>query len=103
MRQAAGGVLDTLAQIRLVRGNHEDASRALQRSREAYGDSSRWYQWSVQALEARLALRRGNAAQALATATEIARAEGVPTADATQAELIAVAALLAAGRRDGAE
>jgi DNA-binding NtrC family response regulator/tetratricopeptide (TPR) repeat protein len=103
MRETTGAVFDTLAQIHLVRGHHEDASRALQRSREAYGDSSRWYQWSVQALEARLALRRGNAAQALATATQIAGADDVPTAYATQAELIAVEALLASGRRDEAE
>ena len=86
-----------------MRGNHEDASRALQRSREAYGDSNRWYQWSVQALEARLALRRGDAAQALARATQIAGADDVPTAYATQAELIAVEALLVSGRRDEAE
>jgi DNA-binding NtrC family response regulator/tetratricopeptide (TPR) repeat protein len=103
MRETTGAVFDTLAQIHLVRGNHDDASRALQRSREAYGDSSRWYQWSVQALEARLALRRGDAAQALAIATQIARADDVPTAYATQAELIAVEALLASGRRDDAE
>jgi len=103
MRETTGAVFDTLAQIHLVRGNHEDASRALQRSREAYGDSNRWYQWSVQALEARVALRRGDAAQALATATQIARADGVPTAYAMQAELIAVEALLASGRRDEAE
>ncbi|HEX9367910.1 MAG TPA: sigma 54-interacting transcriptional regulator, partial [Vicinamibacterales bacterium] len=103
MRETTGAVFDTLAQIHLVRGHHEDASRALQRSREAYGDSNRWYQWSVQALEARLALRRGEAVQALATATEIARAEDVPPAYAAQAELIAVEALLASGRRDEAE
>jgi tetratricopeptide (TPR) repeat protein len=71
MRETTGAVFDTLAQIYLVRGNHEDASRALQRSREAYGDSSRWYQWSVQALEARVALRRGDAPQALAAATPL--------------------------------
>jgi DNA-binding NtrC family response regulator/tetratricopeptide (TPR) repeat protein len=103
MRETTGAVFDTLAQIHLVRGNHEEASRCLQRSREAYGDSNRWYQWSVQALEARLALRRGDAAQALAMATEIARADDVPPAYATQAELIAVEALLASGRRDEAE
>src|SRR4029078_7074223 len=80
MRETTGAVFDTLAQIHLIRGNHEDASRALQRSREAYGVWSRWYQWSVQVLEARLALRRGQASQALATATEIARADDVPAA-----------------------
>ncbi|MEO6237790.1 MAG: sigma 54-interacting transcriptional regulator [Vicinamibacterales bacterium] len=103
MRETTGAVFDTLAQIHLVRGHHEDASRALQRSREAYGDSNRWYQWSVQALEARLALRRGDAAQALAIAAQIAGADDVPAAYATQAELIAVEALLLSGRRDEAE
>ena len=103
MRETTGAVFDTLAQIHLVRGHHEEASRALQRSREAYGDSNRWYQWSLQTLEARLALRRGDAAQALATATQIAGAEDVPAVYASQAELIAVEALLASGRRDAAE
>jgi DNA-binding NtrC family response regulator/tetratricopeptide (TPR) repeat protein len=103
MRETTGAVFDTLAQIHLVRGHHDDASRALQRSREAYGESKSWYHWSVQVLEARLALRRGDAAGALAAATEIARADDVPAAYATQAELIAVEALLASGRRDEAE
>ena len=103
MRETTGAVFDTLAQIHMVRGNHEDASRALQRSREAYGDSNRWYQWSVLVLEARLALRRGDAAGAQATATQIARSEDAPPAYALQAELIAVEALLASGRRDESE
>ena len=103
MRETTGAVFDTLAQIHLVRGHHEDASRALQRSREAYGESKSWYHWSVQVLEARLALRRGDAAGAIAAATQIARADDVPAAYATQAELIAVEALLASGRRDEAE
>ena len=103
MRETTGAVFDTLAQIHLVRGNHEEASRCLQRSREAYGDSSRWYQWSVHTLEARLALRRGDAAQALAAATQIADTEDVPPAYATQAELIAVEALLTSGRLEEAE
>ena len=75
MRETTGAVFDTLAQIHLIRGNHEEASRCLQRSREAYGEygaqTSRWYQWSVQVLEARLALRRGDAAQALDIATRL--------------------------------
>jgi hydrogenase-4 transcriptional activator len=103
MRETTGAVFDTLAQIHMIRGNHEDASRALQRSREAYGDSNRWYQWSVLVLEARLALRRGDAAAAQATATQIARSEDAPPAYALQAELIAVEALLASGRRDESE
>ncbi|HET7698434.1 MAG TPA: sigma 54-interacting transcriptional regulator [Vicinamibacterales bacterium] len=103
MRETTGAVFDTLAQIHLVRGNHEEASRCLQRSREAYGDSNKWYQWSVQALEARLALRRGDARAALAAATQISRSDDAPSAYVAQAELIAIEALLASGRRDEAE
>jgi DNA-binding NtrC family response regulator/tetratricopeptide (TPR) repeat protein len=98
MRETTGAVFDTLAQIHLIRGEYEDAGRSLQRSREAYGDASRWYHWSVRALEARVALRRGDADQALAVATEIARAGDAPPAYVTQAELIAVEALLASGQ-----
>jgi DNA-binding NtrC family response regulator/tetratricopeptide (TPR) repeat protein len=103
MRETTGAVFDTLAQIHLIRGEYDDASRCLQRSREAYGDASRWYHWSVRALEARVALRRGEAAQALGVATEIARAHDAPPAYVTQAELIAVEALLAEGRVADAE
>jgi DNA-binding NtrC family response regulator/tetratricopeptide (TPR) repeat protein len=103
MRETTGAVFDTLAQIHLVRGNHEEASRCLQRSREAYGDSNKWYQWSVQALEARLALRRGDARAALVAATQISGSEDAPSAYVAQAELIAIEALLASGRRDEAE
>src|SRR5260221_9753232 len=103
MRETTGAVFDTLAQIHLVRGEHEEASRCLQRSREAYGDASPWYHWSVRALEARVALRRGEAAPALAIAGEIARADDVPSTYATQAELITVEALLASGRVNEAE
>ena len=103
MRETTGAVFDTLAQIHLVRGNHEEASRCLQRSREAYGDSNKWYQWSVQALEARLALRRGDARGALAAAMQISSSDDAPSAYVAQAELIAIEALLASGRRDEAE
>ncbi len=103
MRETTGAVFDTLAQIHLIRGNHEEASRYLQRSREAYGEygaqTSRWYQWSVRVLEARVALRRADAAQALDIATEIARAQDVPAGYATQADLVAVEALLLASQR----
>src|SRR4051812_12333218 len=98
MRETTGAVFDTLAQIHLIRGDYEEASRCLQRSREAYGDASRWYHWSVRALEARVALRRGDAAPALSIAREIAAAADAPPAYAMQAELIAVDALLASGR-----
>jgi DNA-binding NtrC family response regulator/tetratricopeptide (TPR) repeat protein len=103
MRETTGAVFDTLAQIHLVHGNIDEASRCLQRSREAYGDSSRWYQWSVLALEARLALRRGEPAAALAAAAQLSHTEDAPAVYAAQAELIAVEALLASGRRDEAE
>src|SRR3982751_5738179 len=103
MRETTGAVFDTLAQIHLVRGNHEEASRCLQRSREAYGDSNKWYQWSVQALEARLALRRGDAAGALTIASQIANSDDAPGGYVIQAELIAVEALLASGKLEDAE
>src|SRR4051812_23300881 len=103
MRETTGAVFDTLAQIHLIRGNVDEAARCLQRSREAYGESSRWYHWSVQALEARVALRRGDSATALLVAAQIARSEDVPASYAAQAELIAVEALLVSGRRDEAE
>ncbi len=103
MRETTGAVFDTLAQIHMIRGNHDEASRALQRSREAYGDSNRWYQWSVLVLEARLALRRGEAGAALTSATQIARSDDAPPGYALQAELIAAEALLASGRRDEAD
>ena len=103
MRETTGAVFDTLAQIHLVRGNHEEASRCLQRSREAYGDSNKWYQWSVQALEARVALRRGDAEGALAIAAQIAGSEDAPEGYVIQAQLIAAESMLSSGRLDDAE
>jgi DNA-binding NtrC family response regulator/tetratricopeptide (TPR) repeat protein len=103
MRETTGAVFDTLAQIHLVRGEHEEASRCLQKARETYGEDSvsKWYQWSIRALEARLALRAGKPAQALAASTEVARADA-PPGYRLQAELIAVEALLALERIDDA-
>jgi DNA-binding NtrC family response regulator/tetratricopeptide (TPR) repeat protein len=103
MRETTGAVFDTLAQIHLVRGEHEAASRCLQKARETYGEASvsKWYQWSVRALEARVALRRGDPAQALEASTEVARADA-PPGYRLQAELIAVEALLALNRLDDA-
>ncbi|PYR77232.1 MAG: hypothetical protein DMF86_09745 [Acidobacteria bacterium] len=102
MRETTGAVFDTLAQIHLIRGNHDEASRCLARSREAYGEletqATRWYEWSVRVLEARVALRRGNPALALDVGTEILRADDVPAGYARQADLIAAEALLASGR-----
>jgi DNA-binding NtrC family response regulator/tetratricopeptide (TPR) repeat protein len=100
MRETTGAVFDTLAQIHLIRGDHEEASRSLEKAKEAYGEygahTSHWYQWSLRVLEARVALRRGEAAAALAIANDIASSEA-PAAYAVQAELIAIEALLASG------
>jgi len=103
MRETTGAVFDTLAQIHLVRGEHTEAGRSLQRSREAYGDSNKWYQWSVQVLEARVALRRGDTSGALAIAGQIANSGDAPGSYVTQAELISAEALLASGSLEAAE
>ena len=104
MRETTGAVFDTLAQIHLIRGEHDQVSRCLQKAQEAYGDkgvhASRWYQWSLRVLEARLAIRRGDPVQALVLATEVAQSTEAPAAYALQAELIAIEALLAANRQD---
>ena len=46
-----------------MRGEYENASEYLQRAAEAYGaygrQTSRWYEWSVRVITARLAIRRG--------------------------------------------
>ena len=105
MRETTGAVFDTLAQIHLIRGEHDAASRALQKAREAYGETlaSRWYQWSVRALDARLALRRGDASRALAVAGEVAGSGDAPPLYALQAELTSIEALLVLGRIDDAQ
>jgi DNA-binding NtrC family response regulator/tetratricopeptide (TPR) repeat protein len=105
MRETTGAVFDTLAQIHLIRGEHDQASRCLQKAREAYGEmlASRWYQWSVRVLEARLAGRRGDAETALAVAGEVASSSDAPGVYPLQAELIAIEALLALGRTELAQ
>src|SRR5438270_3377597 len=104
--ETTGAVFDTLAQIHLIRGRYETASDFLGRAGEAYGaygrQTSRWYEWSVRVLGARLALRRGAADRAVELADEILSA-GAPPADALQATLIAADALIAADRRDEAD
>ncbi len=105
MRETTGAVFDTLAQIHLIRGEHDAASRSLARARDAYGETlaSRWYQWSVRVLDARLALRRGNAARAQHLASDVTRSDDVPAGYALQAELITIEALLALDRSDEAQ
>ena len=98
--ETTGAVFDTLAQIHLIRGRYEVASEFLARASDAYGaygrQTSHWYEWSVRVLGARLALRQGAPADALARADEILAA-GAPPFDRLQATLIAAEALLASG------
>jgi DNA-binding NtrC family response regulator/tetratricopeptide (TPR) repeat protein len=104
-RETTGAVHDSLAQIRLIRGQHEEAAESLARARAAYGESrtSGWYQWSVRVLDARVALRRGDADRALRTSREVSADRGAPAVYALQADLIAVEALLVLGRRADAQ
>jgi hydrogenase-4 transcriptional activator len=105
--ETTGAVNDTLAQMSLMRGDYEHAAEYLQRAAEAYGaygrQTSRWYEWSVRVISARLAIRRGAPDDALTVADEIARSPAAPPAEALQGELIAIEALLAAQRLDEAE
>jgi DNA-binding NtrC family response regulator/tetratricopeptide (TPR) repeat protein len=104
--ETSGAVFDTLAQIQLIRGRYDTASDYLGRAGEAYGaygrQTSRWYEWSVRVLGARLALRRGSPNEAVALADEILGADAPPF-DALQATLIAAEALITADRLDEAE
>ena len=104
MRETRGAVFDTLAQIHLIRGEYDAVSRCLREAHDAYGDkgvhASRWYQWSLRVLEARLALRRGEHGAALTLARQVADSPEAPPAYTLQAELIVIEALLAADRRD---
>lgn len=98
-RETRGAVLDTLAQIHLIRGNYRAASDCLRQAREAYGEyglqTSRWYEWSIRVLEARVALRERRVDDALALAGETAQAITAPPIEALQAGLVACEALLA--------
>ena len=104
--ETTGAVFDTLAQIHLIRGQYDTASEFLGRAGDAYGaygrETSQWYEWSVRVLGARLALRKGELDEAVASADEILRA-GAPPFDALQATLIGAEALTAADRLAEAE
>jgi DNA-binding NtrC family response regulator/tetratricopeptide (TPR) repeat protein len=103
--ETTGAVFDTLAQIQLIRGRYDAASEFLVRASEAYGaygrQTSKWYEWSVRVLGARLALRRGALDDAIRQADDILSA-GAPPFDAVQATLIAAEALIAADRTEEA-
>jgi hydrogenase-4 transcriptional activator len=105
--ETTGAVFDSLAQISLVRGEYDAAERFLKQAGEAYGGygerASRWYEWSVRLLTARLALRRGLGAEALRLADSLIDTSGVPPADVIQASLIAAEALASDGDAAGAE
>ncbi len=105
--ETTGAVYDTLAQMSLMRGDYENAAEYLRRAAEAYGaygrNTSRWYEWSLRVITARLATRRGQPDEALAIADEIAKSTSAPPAEAIEAELIAAEALLSASRVDDAE
>jgi DNA-binding NtrC family response regulator/tetratricopeptide (TPR) repeat protein len=105
--ETTGAVYDTLAQMSLMRGDYENAAEYLQQAAEAYGaygrNTSRWYEWSLRVISARLATRRGKPEEALAIADEIAKSTNAPPAETIEAELIAAEALLAADRVDEAE
>jgi DNA-binding NtrC family response regulator/tetratricopeptide (TPR) repeat protein len=105
--ETTGAVYDTLAQMSLMRGDYEHAGEYLVQAAEAYGaygrNTSRWYQWSLRVITARLATRRGQPADALAIADEIAKSPAAPPAEIIEAELIATEALLADGRVSEAE
>lgn len=105
--ETTGAVYDTLAQMSLMRGDYENAAEYLRRAAEAYGaygrNTSRWYEWSLRVISARLATRRGKPDEALAIADEIAKSTNAPPAETIEAELIAAEALLSADRVEEAE
>ena len=90
-----------------MRGDYEGAAEHLTRAAEAFGnygrETSRWYEWSVRVITARLANRRGRPDEALALADAIIDAEGAPPAERLDAELIAAEALLLSKRPREAE
>ena len=104
-RETTGAVFDSLAQIHVIRGVYDAAADSLERARAAYGESksSGWYQWSVRVLDARVALRRGQADRALSLCRDVAQSAGVPAVYALQADLIGVESLLALDRTADAQ
>ena len=104
--ETTGAVFDTLAQIELIRGGYDTASDYLVRASEAYGaygrQTSRWYEWSVRLLSARLELKRGRLDEAVALSDEVLVA-GAPPFEALQATLIAAEALTAADHLSAAD
>lgn len=104
--ETTGAVYDTLAQMSLMRGDYENAAEYLRQAGEAYGaygrQTSRWYEWSVRMITARLATRRGQPDEALRMADEIASAPDAPPTEVLESHLLAAEALLFADRVDEA-
>ena len=98
MRETTGAVFDTLAQIHLIRGQHEEADRCLSKAREAYGEygSQTAAGISGRCSCCKRASRCGDAARpAVALASDVAKSVDAPSGYVLQAEFIAVEALLA--------
>ncbi len=104
--ETTGAVFDTLTQIHMIRGRYDLASECLGRASDEYGaygrQTSRWYEWSIRVLNARLALKRGAIVDAVALADEI-RAAGAPPLYVRQSALIAAEALASDGHLSDAE
>ncbi len=107
VHEIVGAVYDTLAQIALMRGDYEAAAGHLTHAAEAFGhygrETSRWYEWSVRVITARLANRQGRPDDALAAADALVQADGAPPAERLEGELIAAEALLLSTRAEAAD
>ena len=105
--ETTGAVYDTLAQIHLIRGAYAKTEQCLQQASEAYGPfgqrASRWYEWSVRLLTARVALERGDVDGALRLAEAIAAGADAPPSESLQADLLVADALLAVERAEDAD
>ena len=104
MRETTGAVFDTLAQIHLIRGQHEEADRSLPKAREAYGEyGSQRPLVPVVGARAEARSRCGGRSRR-GRGPRVRRRQSVdaPPGYALQAELIAIEALLASTRRGSA-
>ena len=106
-QETTGAVYDSLAQIHIMRGSYERAGEYLRLAGDAYGARGthwgRWYEWSLLVLGVKLAIRRGEPDEAVRLAEELVATAELPPAEATQAELAACEALVAANRIPEAE
>jgi hydrogenase-4 transcriptional activator len=105
--ETTGAVYDTLAQIHMMRGTYERAMEYVRLASDAYAahpsQSMRWYEWSLRVLGLRITVRREDFQAALAMASDLCRAPGVPESEALHGELLACEALVAIGQLDDAK